>query len=318
MKIEQIIQGLKDKDYSVLAKAITLIESKLKEEQVKAQKLLKQISKDQLISSPTVTIGISGPPGVGKSSFIEKFGTDLLEHDTKLCMAVLTIDPSSNKVGGSILGDKTRMDKLTKNQRAFIRPSPSSPYTGGLHKNTFDVIQLCRFFSFDYIFLESVGVGQVEVEIEHFVDYVWLLMQPGSGDELQSIKKGILEIAEVFVLNKFDGQFENKVIELEKDLSLSFGQMKDLFKFSAFKDGMSEKLIHYLLEKKNGDFQSRVELRKKNMLNIFNSYVSYLLLDEFLHGEKTAKLRQKVITDLRSHPDQFWLEANQFKKKLLT
>lgn len=187
-------------DRSALSKAITLIESSREDDQILATELI-----DSIISSSgkSIRIGITGVPGVGKSSFIESFGSRLTELGKKV--AVLSIDPSSRRTKGSILGDKTRMEKLSKNPNAYIRPSSSGAGLGGVTSNTREAILLCEAAGYDLIIVETVGVGQSEVAVRDMVDYFILLMLAGGGDELQGIKRGIMEMADHILINKADG-----------------------------------------------------------------------------------------------------------------
>lgn len=198
MKID--IDKLLHQDRRVLAKAITLTESTLPQDQKEAQELLQKILPH---TGKSFRLGITGVPGVGKSTFIENFGLYLLSQGHKL--AVLAIDPSSPRSGGSILGDKTRMEKLSQENNAFIRPSPSSGTLGGVAQATRESILLCEAAGFDFIIVETVGVGQSEFEVSDMVDFFLVLMLPNAGDELQGIKKGILELADALVINKADG-----------------------------------------------------------------------------------------------------------------
>lgn len=197
---EKIKSGLA----AALAQGITLIESNKAEDHVLAIQLLKACN---AVAKHTIRIGITGPPGVGKSSFIESFGNVLL-NETKSKIAVLSIDPSSPVQGGSILGDKTRMQTLAVNQRVFIRPTPSGGDPGGLHRRTWDCIQLCEFAGYDYIIIETVGVGQSSFAVNDITDLTVLLISPGGGDDLQGIKRGITELADLMIVNKNDSGLE--------------------------------------------------------------------------------------------------------------
>ncbi|MGN1399976.1 MAG: methylmalonyl Co-A mutase-associated GTPase MeaB [Bacillus sp. (in: firmicutes)] len=198
------VDGLAEKllagDRSALAKAITLVESNALHHFEDAQALLQTV---QPHAKDTIRIGISGVPGAGKSTFIERFGCELCELGHKV--AVLAIDPSSTISGGSILGDKTRMEKLSAKAQAFIRPSPSEGTLGGVHRKTRESILLCEAAGFDVILVETVGVGQSEAIVRSMTDFFLLLVLTGAGDELQGMKKGIMELADAIVVNKADG-----------------------------------------------------------------------------------------------------------------
>lgn len=199
------IHGIIEKKISILSQAITLIESSKKEHKEKAQEIINACLPH---SGKSLRIGITGVPGVGKSTFIEALGMQLVNKGKKV--AVLAIDPSSKKTGGSILGDKTRMEELSANKNAFIRPSPSGGTLGGVTRKTAETIILCEAAGFDVIFVETVGVGQSELAVSSMVDFFLLLMLAGAGDELQGIKRGIMEMADAIVINKADGDNKNK------------------------------------------------------------------------------------------------------------
>lgn len=187
-----------------LAKAITLIESKRDEDRLKSQHLLEEVLPH---TGNSIRVGITGVPGVGKSTFIESFGMYLLSQGKKV--AVLAVDPSSPIAGGSILGDKTRMELLSREDNAFIRPSPSECALGGVALKTRETMLLCEAAGYDVILVETVGVGQSEYEVASMVDFFMVLMMPNAGDELQGIKKGIMELADALVINKCDGESVN-------------------------------------------------------------------------------------------------------------
>ncbi len=197
---QELLDGIHRGDRIILSKAITLIESTRSEDQVQAGELLNAIIDK---TGKSIRVGITGVPGVGKSTFIEAFGKLITSKGYKL--AVLTIDPTSTRTKGSILGDKTRMEDLAKDPNAFIRPTASGGTLGGVASRTRESIMLCEASGFDFIIVETVGVGQSEVAVRNMVDFFLLLMLPGAGDELQGIKKGIMEMADGLVINKADG-----------------------------------------------------------------------------------------------------------------
>ena len=192
--------GVKDGNRTALSRAITLVESNSEKHFEPAQELLKRLLP---ASGSSIRIGITGVPGVGKSSFIERFGIHLLEQGKKV--AVLAIDPSSTLSRGSILGDKTRMEMLSRHPNSFIRPSPSSGVLGGVARKTRESMVICEAAGFDVILIETVGVGQSETTVRSMVDFFLLMQITGAGDELQGIKKGIMELADLIVVNKADG-----------------------------------------------------------------------------------------------------------------
>ncbi len=194
------IDGVLKGDITVLSRAITIIESSNSDHQVLASEIIDGIISH---SGKSFRLGITGVPGVGKSTFIESFGKELLAHNHKI--AVLAIDPSSSKSKGSILGDKTRMEFLSSQQNVFIRPTPSSGSLGGVARATYETILLCEAAGFDFIIIETVGVGQSEIAVSKMTDFFLLLMLAGAGDELQGIKRGIMEMADSVVITKADG-----------------------------------------------------------------------------------------------------------------
>lgn len=197
---EDYIKGILQKDRIILSKAITLIESTKKEDEAIAEAVLQVCLK---IKNTSKRIAITGSPGAGKSTFINAFGKLLLDKQHSL--AVLAIDPSSTISKGSILGDKTRMEDLVSNENCFIRPTASNNHLGGVGRTTRETILLCEAFGFDYIFVETVGVGQSETLVKNMTDLFMLLLLPNSGDELQGIKRGIMEMADIILINKSDG-----------------------------------------------------------------------------------------------------------------
>lgn len=202
---QDYIQGILAGDRTILARAITLIESNSAQHITQAQEVLQALLPH---TGNSIRVGITGVPGAGKSTTIENLGLRLCAKGHKL--AVLAVDPSSTVTGGSILGDKTRMEQLSRHPNAFIRPTPSGGALGGVARKTRETVLLCEAFGFDVLILETVGVGQSEIAVRSMVDCFLLLMIAGAGDELQGIKKGVIEIADAIIVNKADGDNERR------------------------------------------------------------------------------------------------------------
>jgi LAO/AO transport system kinase len=221
MDAEFYIDGVLKKKRATIAKSITLIESALPAHQELAQNIL-----DGLLpyAGNAIRIGISGVPGVGKSTFIESFGMMLIEEGHRV--AVLAVDPSSSRSGGSIMGDKTRMERLALQPNAFIRPSPTSGTLGGVAKKTRESMIICEAAGHDVILVETVGVGQSETAVASMVDFFLVLMLAGAGDELQGIKKGILELADAIAINKADGNNIERAKEAQTEYEAALNLME--------------------------------------------------------------------------------------------
>ena len=200
LTVEHLLAGIQMQDITLLSSAITMIESTLDTDRVKSEELIKKCLP---FTGKSIRIGITGVPGVGKSTFIESFGQLLVNEGKKV--AILAIDPSSSTSGGSILGDKTRMEQLSQLKNVFIRPSAAGETLGGVARKTRESIFLCEAAGFDVILIETVGVGQSETLVHSMVDFFLLLMLSGAGDELQGIKRGIMEMADALVITKADG-----------------------------------------------------------------------------------------------------------------
>ena len=198
--VDGIAAAIRGGDRVALGRAITLIESTRPEDQVRARELLKTLLAD---TGKAIRIGISGVPGAGKSTLIDQFGLNLIEAGHKV--AVLAVDPTSSRTGGSILGDKTRMGRLASEKNAFIRPSPAGTSLGGVTKTTRETIAIAEAAGFDVVLVETVGVGQSETAVSNMVDVFVVVAIPGAGDELQGIKRGLLELADIIAVNKADG-----------------------------------------------------------------------------------------------------------------
>lgn len=200
LSVAELEQGIRSGDRTLLARAITLVESNAPAHQAQAQELLDRLMPE---TGNSLRVGITGVPGAGKSTMIDTLGSMLCEKGHKV--AVLAVDPSSSVTKGSILGDKTRMEKLLGHKTAFVRPSPTGGCLGGVARKTRETLLLCEAFGFNVILLETVGVGQSEVTVRSMVDFFLLVMISGAGDELQGIKKGVIELADAIVVNKADG-----------------------------------------------------------------------------------------------------------------
>lgn len=199
--VEELLAGLRAGNRAALGRAITLVESRLPAHEAEAARLLDAVLP---FTGRSLRVGITGVPGVGKSSFIEAFGLRQVEAGRRV--AVLAVDPSSSRTGGSILGDKTRMGRLSVHERAFIRPSPTAGTLGGVARRTREAILLCEAAGYDLVLVETVGVGQSELAVAGMTDVFLLLLLAGAGDELQGIKRGVMELADLLVVHKADGE----------------------------------------------------------------------------------------------------------------
>ena len=291
MKID--IQKLITGDMRTLSKAITLTESKLESHQIQAESLIESILKH---TGKSKRIGISGTPGVGKSSFIEKLGLELIKNGHKV--AVLAIDPSSPVSGGSILGDKTRMEKLSQDENAFIRPTPSSGTLGGVAQKSREAMLLCEAAGYDIILIETVGVGQSEVEVSNLVDIFTVMLLPGGGDELQGIKKGIIEVADCILINKADGdnieRAETTMREYQSALHIVSNKDKSINvqTSSSLNNKGTEKFISYISEY----FESNKEHVEKRRISQNKKWLESLFFE--LINRKISQ--NKELKELRS------------------
>jgi len=295
MKTSAYLQGIQNQNRTILGKAITLIESSLKKDKQQAAEL---IEKCMPLSGNSIRIGISGTPGVGKSTFIENLGIQLAK---KYKIAVLAIDPSSKISKGSILGDKTRMVKLASSKSAFIRPSPSQGQLGGVCSHTKDTITLCEAAGFNIIFIETVGVGQSESMVASITDFFIYLTLAQNGDQLQFIKKGTLELSDVIIINKSD-QNKQKVkettIALKNTLEhMNYRKEQAVFACSALLNLNLDKIwwhIEKLNQKKmhNGE----IEKNRKNQnffwfQHIVESELKNLILENLRFKQKLNEIQ---------------------------
>lgn len=255
----EIVTQIKDGDRYALAKALTILESALDSDRLIAQQIIEECWNT---NRTTQRIGITGPPGVGKSTFIDRFGMSALGNKHKI--AVLTIDPSSTISQGSILGDKTRMDSLSHEEDVFIRPSPNQAILGGLQKRTSEAIILCESAGYDMIIIETVGVGQAEIDVRFLVDCMVLLLLPNSGDELQGIKRGIMENADFMIVHKAD---ENK----SDSVKIALEQLKTASHLSKAKESGWNTIISDISSLENRGFSSFYDDINKYFRHIKNN-----------------------------------------------
>lgn len=298
-----LLKGILAGDIQSLSGAITLLESNKKEDQIVARSLVSSCLPN---SGGSIRIGITGVPGVGKSTFIESFGQLIIEKGNKV--AVLAVDPSSEKSGGSILGDKTRMNDLSQSKNAFIRPSAAGKSLGGVARKTRESIILCEAAGFDYIFIETVGVGQSETAVHSMVDFFLLLMLAGAGDELQGIKRGIMEMADALVITKADGDNLSKAQLARKE----YQNAMHLFPpnendwtpqtlVSSAIENLNIDKVHNTLEKfinhtkVNGSF---LQKRKKQDKYWLHETISDILLSDFYDSEVLEKEIKSVELDV--------------------
>ncbi|HET8861433.1 methylmalonyl Co-A mutase-associated GTPase MeaB [Marivirga sp.] len=305
LSIEDYKSGVLSGDRVALSRAITLVESTLESDNEVAAKLIDEIYD---FTGNSFRVGITGVPGVGKSTFIESFGNQILEMGKKL--AVLTIDPSSQKTGGSILGDKTRMERLSQSKNAFIRPSPSGDALGGVAHKTRETMLLCEAAGFDVIFIETVGVGQSETAVKNMVDFFLLLMLAGAGDELQGIKKGIMEMADAIAINKADGEniknAKNAQREYQNALHLfpanENGWIPKVNICSALQnEGLKDiwkTMQEFLLQQKqSGSFN---ENRKEQSIHWMHQTIHHFLKQNFYKNPEINKKMSKFENEVRS------------------
>lgn len=296
---EYYIKGILEGNIAILSRAITLVESSNEKHKLLSQSILEGVSEK---AGNSFRLGITGVPGVGKSTFIESFGKEVVKRGHKL--AVLAIDPSSNKSKGSILGDKTRMEQLSVMPNVYIRPSPSSGTLGGVAKATYETMLLCEAAGFDFIIIETVGVGQSEVEVSRITDFFLLLMLAGAGDELQGIKRGIMEMADSVVITKADGdnKVKAKAAKVEYERAMHLLQLpesgfvpKVLACSSLNNEGISE--VFDLLEMYKRHTVSHnyfFEKRKQQQYQLLLSVIDEMLKSKFYSDQEVKKMLNKL------------------------
>ncbi len=323
--IEKLASELLQGKRKALARAITLIESKKRSHRKLAKELLERILP---YTGNSIRIGISGVPGVGKSTFIEAFGLYLVERGHRV--AVLAIDPTSQLSGGSVLGDKTRMERLSRLDEAFIRPSPSGYSIGGVANRTRESIFLCEANGYDIVIVETVGVGQSEIKVASMVDFFLLMQLPNAGDELQGIKRGVMEVADAIVINKADSD-NIKMAELTKkqlENALSFFMRLDdewkvpILLVSALErrgiDKVWETIENFVkIKKRSGKFY---EKRKKQSVDWMWSTVMDGLKELFQSNGRVVELSkemERAVIEMKITPSiAAELLLDEFKKDL--
>ena len=304
--VDKFVSEILNSNISYLSRAITLVESNNSKHQAKANLILEQCLPH---SNKSVRIGITGVPGVGKSTFIEVFGKYLTRLGKKV--AVLAIDPSSSIQKGSILGDKTRMETLVNDENAFIRPSPSGESLGGVARKTRETITLCEAAGFDVIIIETVGVGQSETTVHSMVDFFLLLKLANAGDELQGIKRGIIEMADAIAINKADGLNvkETNLAKTEFANALHLFPAKEsdwipkVLTCSALDnkgiDAIYKMISEYFsMTKKNGYFHQKRNSQNKNWLL---ETIDNELKNEFYQNEKVQESMKEFIKKIEDH-----------------
>ena len=305
LTVDDYVKGILDGDRTILSRAITMIESENPTHIAMAQDIIERCLPH---SGNSLRIGITGVPGVGKSTFIESFGGMLTAQGHKL--AVLAIDPSSERTKGSILGDKTRMETLSVDPNAFIRPSPSGSALGGVARKTRESIILCEAAGFDTIIVETVGVGQSETVVKSMVDFFLLLMLAGAGDELQGIKRGIMEMADALVINKADGdnlpkakgaasQYRAALKLFPKsdngwDVPVEVCSARECFALDKVWQIIQDFVT---LTKRNGSFE---RTRNEQLINIFYHWIEYTLHNRFYNNEATQSKIDELIPKIQS------------------
>lgn len=302
--IEEFTAGIKENNKTLLAMAITLVESNSASHYSKGREILKKIGPDP---GKSLRIGITGPPGAGKSTIIEEIGLELLSGGHRV--AILAVDPSSTLTGGSILGDKTRMERLAREDNCFIRPSPSGGTLGGVTRKSRETILLCEAAGHDVILLETVGVGQSEITVRSMVDFFALILNPGSGDELQGIKRGVMELADLIVVNKADGN-NLKRAEMTKAeysraihylLPSTLGWEREVIVASALEGKGVKKIVEIAESFENNTRESGIfdRRRREQAFNWTISLVEDFLKDNFYSSnvirDRLGEIRKQII-----------------------
>lgn len=295
------IQGVLSGNRYKLSEAITLIEGTQEAQQKMSIEVLDKLYLQ--VPQKTIRIGITGSPGVGKSTFIESFGLFLVKKGLKV--AVLAIDPSSRSSSGSILGDKTRMDQLSTHENAYVRPSPTGDHLGGIAYRTKEAVTLCEAAGYDIILIETVGVGQSETEVSNMTDIFMLLLLPGAGDEIQGIKRGVVELADILIINKADGERKTLALETQK----AYRNALQLFTHKM--EGWKPKLIQASALEKQG---------MEKAWNEVGNFVNHARKTGFIKSQRKQQNHHWVTNHVKSALFQTVMqkaEIMQIRKKLM-
>jgi LAO/AO transport system kinase len=298
-EVGEYVEGVRAGSVGMLSRAITLVESRRHDHQQVARKVLAAC---RPYSGRSIRIGVTGVPGAGKSTFIETFGGMITARGHKL--AVLAIDPGSERSKGSILGDKTRMETLSADPHAFIRPSPGTGSLGGVARKTGETVVLCEAAGFDYIFIETIGVGQSETAVHSMTDFFLLLLISGAGDELQGIKRGVMEMSDLIVINKADGANIPKALQAQAQYQSALhlfpappsGWTPHVLTCSALEKTGLDTILHNIeeyvsLTKANGYFDRR---RREQACYRMYETINETLQNNFYYNERVAGELQRV------------------------
>jgi LAO/AO transport system kinase len=309
LDFEVLRKGILQQDRKTIAKALTLVENVNRTYDLKLLDFLSSLPKPK----QSLRLAVSGPPGVGKSTIIEKLGLHFIGQGKKV--AVLAIDPSSESGKGSVLGDKTRMTKLSTEANAFVRPSPNNLELGGVRKSTFDSLRICEAAGFDIIFIETVGVGQSEIDAWHITDLFLLLMNPAGGDDLQGIKRGITEKADIIIINKSDGKFvsASEIIaqhlkRSSKLLSLKDSQEAIILRASAINNEGTDKIIE-VISKLNASIalnDEKVSLRKSKETQWFKNQMNDMIFQMMNYNQHVSQQLSSLLNKLDSEKLGFY------------
>lgn len=300
--LKYYLEGLGQGDQYILSECITLLESTLPEHQKIAYNVLESCYQPSISTS---RIGITGSPGVGKSTFIESISQSLMSNGDRI--AILTIDPTSAENKGSILGDKTRMEALIEHEQVFIRPSPSSQHLGGVHQRTLEAIIMCEAAGFNRILVETVGVGQSEIEVSSYTDITILLVQPGGGDAIQGIKKGIVEKADLIIVHKYDGDAKKTAGKTLKEYSeaLQYAQSpRNIKTYSSLTKENHDELMKSIMEA----LPTPNEILKKRTIQM-QSWLEQRIVEYF-----QGQLNEQIYSDRFQHELTKISSASPFKK----